>query len=92
MSPPARAFRNGPALVITSNPNAEHVVIWSLLVEPFARGKQLSVDMLKSVIANYPGKTWHVPAIFPEELGRAFEYAGFEKEELTQWQMRLRLS
>jgi len=92
MNPPARAFRNGPAMVITSNPNAEHVVIWSLLVEPLARGKQLSVDMLKSVIANYPGKTWHVPAIFPEEFGKLFECAGFEQEELTQWQMRLRFS
>jgi ribosomal protein S18 acetylase RimI-like enzyme len=89
MNPPARAFRNGPALVVTSNPNAEHVVIWSLLVEPQARGQQLGVEMLKSVIANHPGKTWHVPAIFPEEFGRLFERAGFEMEELTQWQMKL---
>jgi hypothetical protein len=61
-------------------------------VEPQARGKQLSVEMLKSVIANHPGRTWHIPAIFPEEFGRIFERAGFEKEELTQWQMRLGLS
>jgi ribosomal protein S18 acetylase RimI-like enzyme len=89
MNPPARAFRNGPALVVTSNPNAEHVVIWSVLVEPQARGQQLGVDMLKSVIASHPGKTWHVPAIFPEEFGKIFERAGFEMEELTQWQMKL---
>jgi hypothetical protein len=89
MNPPARAFRNGPALVVTSNPNAEHVVIWSVLVEPQARGQQLSVDMLKNLIASHPGKTWHVPAIFPEEFGKIFERAGFEMEELTQWQMKL---
>ena len=92
LNPPACAYRNGPALVVTSNPDAEHVVIWSLLVEPQARGKQLSVAMLKNVIAHHKDKAWHVPAIFPEEFGKLFERAGFEKEELTQWQMRLALS
>jgi GNAT superfamily N-acetyltransferase len=92
MNPPAHAYRNGPALAVISNPTAEHVVIWSLLVEPSARGKDLGVDMLQRVIANHPDKTWHVPAIFPEEFGNLFEQAGFEREELTQWQMRLMLS
>lgn len=92
MNPPTCAFRNGPALAVISNPTAEHVVIWSLLVEPGARGKDLGIDMLQHVIAKYPGKTWHVPAIFPEEFGSLFEQAGFEREELTQWQMRLMLS
>jgi hypothetical protein len=40
-------------------------------------------------MSNYPGKTWHVPAIFPEELGKVFEMAGFEREDISQWQMRL---
>ena len=91
MNPPACAYRNGPALVVTSNLAVEHVVIWSLLVEPQARGQQLGVEMLKSVIANHPGKTWHVPAIFPEEFDKLFKRAGFEQEELTQWQMKLDL-
>src|SRR5258706_5051797 len=91
MNPPACAYRNGPALAVISNPTAEHVVIWSLLVEPSARGKELGVDMLQRVIANHSSKTWHVPAIFPEEFGSLFERAGFEREELTQWQMRLML-
>lgn len=91
MNPPACAYRNGPALVVTSNLAVEHVVIWSLLVEPQAHGQQLGVEMLKSVIANHPGKTWHIPAIFPEEFGKLFERAGFEQEELTQWQMKLDL-
>jgi len=91
LNPPACAYRNGPALVVTSNLAVEHVVIWSLLVEPQARGQQLGVEMLKSVIANHPGKTWHVPAIFPEEFGKLFKRAGFEQEELTQWQMKLDL-
>ena len=92
LNPPARAYRNGSAMVVISNPNVEHVVIWSLLVETQSRGQQLSVDMLKSLIAHHPGKTWHVPAIFPEEFLKIFDRAGFEKEELTQWQMRLVLA
>jgi GNAT superfamily N-acetyltransferase len=88
-NPPARAYCKGEAYAVISNPDAEHVVIWSILVEPNARGNDLGVDMLGSVIANHTGKTWHVPAIFPEEFGKLFERAGFEKEELSQWQMRL---
>lgn len=89
LNPPARAYRKGQTYMVTSNPQAEHVVIWSLLVEPAARGKRLSIDMLKNVMANYPGKIWHVPAIFPEEFGNIFEGAGFVREEISQWQMRL---
>jgi GNAT superfamily N-acetyltransferase len=91
MNPPARAYRNGPAYIAVSDPNAEHVVIWSLLVEPQARGNGLAVNLLKAVLANHPGKMWHVPAIWPEEFSGIFEGAGFQREELSQWQMRLKL-
>ncbi|RPJ28846.1 MAG: GNAT family N-acetyltransferase [Chloroflexi bacterium] len=91
MNPPARAYRKGQAYVAVSNPMAEHVAIWALLVEQDARGHGQGIDVLKSVIANHPGKTWHVPAIFPEEFGKVFEQAGFEREELSQWQMKLDL-
>jgi hypothetical protein len=69
----------------------EHVVICSLLVYPEARGNGLGLDMLKSLISLHNGKTWHVPAILPEELGKVYESAGFMKEKLSQWQMRLSL-
>ena len=88
MNPPARAYQKGQAYIVLSNPAAEHVVIWSVLVEPNARGNRLGTDMLKNVMANHTGKTWHVPAIFPEEFIRVFERAGFEQEKLSQWQMR----
>ena len=89
--PPARAYQNEGAYIVISNPEAKDIAIWSLLVEPQQRGNGLGVQMLKSVIAYHPGKTWHVPAILPEELGKVFERAGFVKEELSQWQMRLSL-
>jgi len=91
MTPPPRAYCKGQAYVVISNPDAEHVVIWSLLVEPPARGNSLGKDMLRSIIAHHAGRTWHVPTLFPEEFGKVFERAGFEREELSQWQMRLAL-
>ena len=91
MNPPAHAYRKGQAYVAISNPDTERVVIWSLLVEEGARGNGLGTDMLKSIIANHRGKTWHVPAIFPEEFENVFVRAGFEREKLSQWQMRLAL-
>jgi len=91
LNPPVRAFKKGCAYIAISNPDVEQVVIWSLLVEPEARGKGLSVELLENVMANYPGKTWHIPAIWPEEFGVIFERAGFQREELSQWQMRLSL-
>jgi ribosomal protein S18 acetylase RimI-like enzyme len=91
MNPPALAYQSGPAYLAVTNPAAEHVVIWSLLVEPQARGKGLGTDMLKNLMANHPGKTWHVPAVLPEEFATIFERAGFEQEKLSQWQMRLLL-
>ena len=89
MTPPARAYCKGQAYAVISNPDVEHVVVWSLLVEPEARGNELGLDMLRSLITTHPGKIWHVPAILPEELGKVYERADFEKEKLSQWQMKL---
>jgi len=91
LNPPARAYCKGQAYVAISNPETDRVVIWSLLVEADVRGHRLGTHMLKSLIANHPGKSWHVPALFPEELENVFVRAGFEREKLSQWQMRLAL-
>lgn len=91
LTPPACAFRWEKAYVAVSNPEAEHVAVWSLLVEPQARGNGLAAELLRRVMSSHAGRTWHVPAILPEELGIVFERAGFQREELSQWQMSLGL-
>jgi ribosomal protein S18 acetylase RimI-like enzyme len=91
MTRPARAYRKGRAYAVISNPDIVHIVIWSLLVEPQARGNSLGVDMLKSIVNHHLGKIWHVPALCPEEFGKVFEKAGFQCEEMSQSQMRLTL-
>ena len=92
MTPPVRAYRNGHSYAAISNPHMDHVVIWSVLVEPQERGQNLGSRVLKQVIAQFTGRTWHVPAIYPEEMSGMFERASFEPEKLSQWQMRLPLS
>lgn len=91
MNPHPHAYRDERAYILISNPEAEHVVIWSLLVEPEARGRGLGTGLLKRVIAHWPGKTWHIPALCPEEFGSVFANAGFERETLSQWQMKVSL-
>jgi GNAT superfamily N-acetyltransferase len=91
LNPPARAFKKGNAYIAISNPDLENVVISSLLVEPQARRQGLAVDLIETIMANYPGRIWHVSAIWPEEFGIIFERAGFQRQEISQWQMKLEL-
>lgn len=91
MNPPPHAYGSGKAYIVISNPEAEHIVIWSLLVAPEARGKGRGTKILQRLIAHYPEKIWHVPALYPEEMGNVFVRAGFERETLSQWQMKVRL-
>lgn len=77
---PSRAFQLDSAYAVTSALTGEHVTLWSVLTEPSARGQGQACRLLRALFAKYPNKTWHVPAIFPEEMGGFFEKVGFEKE------------
>jgi hypothetical protein len=50
------------------------------------------VELLNRCFENYLVLIqFNVPALCPEEFGNVFERAGFKREELSQWQMRLTL-
>ena len=90
-TPPARAFQLNDAYCLISNPDAEHVSISSVLVKAGSRGAGLSGVLMRALFARFPNKTWHVPAIYPEEICGVFEQVGMQREEISQWQMSLTL-
>lgn len=90
-TPPSRAYRLVDAYCLISNPEAEHVVISSVLVKAGSRGAGLSPVLMRAVFSRFPNKIWHVPAIFPEEISPVFEEVGMKREELSQLQMALKL-
>jgi ribosomal protein S18 acetylase RimI-like enzyme len=90
-TPPSKAYRLGDAYCFISNPSAEHVAISSLLVLPDGRSRGQAVRLLHAVFAAFPDKVWHVSAICPEDVGFVFEKAGMKREELSQFQMDLKL-
>ena len=90
-TPPSRAYRLDDAYCLISNPEAEQVVISSVLVKAGSRGAGLSPVLMRAVFSRFPNKVWHVPAIFPEEMSPIFEEVGMKREELSQLQMALKL-
>ncbi len=90
-TPPSRAFGLNDAYCLISDPAAEHVVIWSVLVKARSRGAGLSPVLMRAVFSRFPNKVWHVPALFPEEMSTIFEELGMKREEISQWQMSLKL-
>jgi len=90
-SPPLIAYRLGPAAAVISSPSAERVTILSLIVEPGDRRQGHAMRLLQALLAEYPEKTWRVPALCPEEAAGPFAALGFEPGELSQWQMTLDL-
>ncbi len=90
-TPPSRAFRLHDAYCLISDPSAAHVAIWSVLVKAGSRGAGLSPVLMRAVFSRFPEKTWHVPALYPEEICAVFEEIGMQREEISQWQMTLKL-
>lgn len=91
-NPPARAYASNGAYIVISNPYLENIAVWSLFTAQDARDDEPGTQLLKAVIAQFAQKTWHVPALLPEELGNVYQRAGFTREELSQWQMKRTLS
>lgn len=86
-TPPSRAFKINDAYCVISNPDATDVAISSVLVKARSRGAGLSAVLMRALFSKFPGKIWHVSAIYPEEMGFIFEHVGMERETLSQWQM-----
>jgi ribosomal protein S18 acetylase RimI-like enzyme len=88
-TPPSCAFKINDAYCLISNPDANDIVIWSVLVKSRSRGAGLSNVMIKTLFKKFQNKIWNVPAIFPEEMSFIFEQVGMQRENISQWQMSL---
>lgn len=89
--PPGRGFQLDDAYVAISNPEREQIALRCVLVKPESRRQGQARRLLRALMAQYPGRTWRVPAIFPQECAPLFESLGFVRESLSQVQMRLAL-
>lgn len=86
---PYRAYRRGAASALISDPALPDVRFAALLSEPSAEGDEQATALVRALVHAHPAKSWHVPAIFPEESVKPLLAAGFHHETLSQWQMAL---
>jgi ribosomal protein S18 acetylase RimI-like enzyme len=90
-TPPSRAFALNGAYCVISNPQVEHVSISSVLAPAGLGESGPGVALIRALFARFPDKTWHVSPIHPEEMAPLFEGLGMQREDLSQWQMSLKL-
>jgi N-acetylglutamate synthase-like GNAT family acetyltransferase len=88
-TPPFRAYRLDGASALISDPGEKDVRFHALLVEPGLRHAGRAARLVCAIMMHHPERIWHVPAVFPEEIIGPLEAAGFRREVLAQWQMRL---
>ena len=89
--PPHQAYCSESAYVVITDPQSDQIILRSILTLPEAREKGQAKNLLRGLFAQFPGKTWIVPAIFPAEMASFLEGLGFERQQLSQFQMELLL-
>lgn len=91
-----RAFRLGDAYCVVTDPEDKEkdtVKLACLIVTPQSRGKGEATRLAKAMMGRFPGKKWMAPPIFPKEYGQGLaKKLGFQKTELTQYQLEMVLS
>lgn len=85
--PPHKAYRLGSAWAAISNPQRPQIALFAVIVPPEARLRGEASRLLRALAAQYPGKSWGILGLCPEELAPFLEKLGFKQEPLTQFQM-----
>lgn len=88
---PLKAYTFDSAYIVLSEHEEKEVTVHSVLVLPEVRGQGKGRQLLELAMQQFQGRTWNIPALCPEEVGGFFEKMGFEKQELAQLQMELKL-
>ncbi len=95
--PPVRAYclkdrLEGRAFALTGDPKAENLTLNALVVPRAHRRRGWGSRMLQALAALHPGRPWLVSPIVPEELAPDFfARPGWERNAISQWEMRLEI-
>jgi ribosomal protein S18 acetylase RimI-like enzyme len=91
-APPDVGYELEGAYAVISNPAAAVVALKALIIPPELRQQGRAARLLRALFAAHPQKTWVISAVCPEEIGaELFASFGFERQAISQWQMRLSL-
>lgn len=90
---PARAYAlEDRAFALIANPDVETLTLSALVVPRAHRRQGWGTRMLRALAAAFPGKPMQAVAIVPEDLApEFFARAGWERQALNQFEMRLEL-
>jgi ribosomal protein S18 acetylase RimI-like enzyme len=86
-TPPAEAWRLGPAWALVALPSPETLVLRAVVTESATRRQGHARALLRALMARHPGREWRASALFPEEIEPVFAACGLVRAPLTQWQM-----
>ncbi len=82
----------GKALALIQDPGDGAIIMHTLLVPHDDRDAGWGSRIARALFSLYAGRPWRIPARVPEDLAPGFlSRLGFERTELTQFEMRLEL-
>lgn len=82
-----QAWRCGPSAAIISNPEQDTIIIRGLITDHAEQRRGYATQLLRTLFAQFPNKTWKVSIIVPETLAGLFHKVGMTDETLSQLQM-----
>ncbi|HEX2081196.1 MAG TPA: GNAT family N-acetyltransferase [Longimicrobium sp.] len=90
---PSRAFAlEDRAYALVANAEAETLTLTAIVVPRAHRLEGWGTRMLRALAAAFPGKPWQAIALIPENMAPGFfERAGWERQGISQLEMRLEL-
>ncbi|HEX2289291.1 MAG TPA: GNAT family N-acetyltransferase, partial [Pseudonocardiaceae bacterium] len=90
---PARAYTlQDRVFALIANPDAETLTLTAIVVPAAHRGQGWGKRMLRALEAAFPDKPWQAVALIPENMAPGFfEHAGWERQGISQLEMRLDL-
>ena len=90
---PARAYRlEDRAFALTGDPKAENLALTALVVPRAHRRQGWGSRLLQALAARHPGRPWLISPVVPEDLAPGFfTRPGWQRNAISQWEMRLEI-